>query len=410
MKLTKRTVDSLSIPEEGQAFVWDDELTGFGLRLNPSGKTYVVQARVKGTLRRVSIGRHGVITAEKAREKAKAELGKMASGVDPVTEKTREKAYSKTLRILADEYIQAHKDLKTSSIADINKHVDRSFSAWRDRPVTEITRDRVAVKFRELTERSSAQANQAFRILRALMNYARAAYRPGNKAIIVENPVDILSQTKVWNRVTPKSAKIPMDKVGMAWNCLQGLREDPAQTSISRAATDIVCFLLLTGCRWSEAAMLTWDQVDIEGKTWHLPDPKNRTPITFPLSAVTVAILEDRKQDSGFVFPSWGKTGHIKDARGLFAKVSEVSGADVTAHDLRRTFRAIAGECKIDFWKTKLLMGHKPSGDVTITHYTETSDLRYLSEEINTIANWIIAKGLEAASSKVVQLRQEAKQ
>lgn len=404
MKLTKKIVDGLPLPQKGQRFIWDQELKGFGVRLNPSGKTYIVQSRVKGIERRVSLGRHGVITADDARKKAIAELSKMLEGIDPAAEKAREKAYAKTLRELADEYIKAHGDLKASSISDINKHVNRSFVAWMDKPAVEITRDAVAVKFRELSERSSAQANQAFRVLRALLNYARAAYRPGNKPTIVENPVDILSQTKVWNRVTPKSAKIPLNEIGLAWNCLQSLREDPAQTSISRAAADIICFLLLTGCRFNEAAALKWEQVNFDQKSWHLPDPKNRTPVTFPLSDVAAAILEARKQKGPYVFASWGDTGHITVARRVTNEVSEAIGTNVSAHDLRRTFRAIAGACNIDFWKTKLLMGHKISGDVTIAHYTETSDLRYLSNEINTIAEWITAKSLEATSGNVVPI------
>lgn len=405
MKLTKRTVDGLSLPEKGQSFVWDQELKGFGVRLNPSGKTYIVQTRVKGIERRVSLGKHGVITCDDARKKAIAELSKMLDGIDPAAEKAREKAYAKTLRELADEYIKSHGDLKASSIADINKHVDRSFASWHDKPAVEITRDKVAVRFRELTEKSSAQANQAFRILRALLNYARAAYRPGNKPTIVENPVDILSQTKVWNRVAPKSAKIPLDKIGAAWNLLQSMRSDDFSTSVARTAADIICFLLLTGARWTEAATLTWDHVDLEDRTWHLPDPKNRNPVTFPLSDVAAAILEARAKDKEHVFTSWGKKGRITEARGVLKRVSGAAGADITAHDLRRTFRAIAGACSIDFWKTKLLMGHKISGDITITHYTETSDLRYLSDEINAIAEWITAKGLEAGSEKVVSLK-----
>ena len=39
-------------------------------------------------------------------------------------------------------------------------------------------------------------ADPAFRVLRALFNYARAAYRPGNEPVLVENPCDILSQTQ----------------------------------------------------------------------------------------------------------------------------------------------------------------------------------------------------------------------
>ena len=185
--------------------------------------------------------------------------------------------------------------MKASSISDINKHVDRSFSEWRDRPIIEITRDRIATKFRELSDRSHAQSNQAFRILRALLNFARAAYRPDNKPMLIENPVDILSQTKVWNRVLPKSGRIPIDKIGVVWNFLQTLRADEFSTTVGKTAADITCFLLLSGARWSEASKLTWNQVNFEDHTWHLPDPKNRIPITFPLSDMAAAILSARE-------------------------------------------------------------------------------------------------------------------
>ena len=85
-------------------------------------------------------------------------------------------------------------------------------------------------------------------------------------------------------------------------------------------------------------------------------------------------------------------------------KVSELAGSHITAHDLRRTFRAIAAECKIELWRTKLLMNHKLSGDITINAYTETQDLRYLSAEINVIGEWIRQQGMIAASNKIIPL------
>jgi integrase len=406
MKFTKTSVEGLKLPNAGERYlVWDSELPGFGLRVTPSGIMYIAQARVGGTSRRVSLGRHGVLTLHEARTRARKELSAMLEGKDPVVRKKREAAYLKTLRELADAYIKDHRDLKASSIADINKHVDRNFATWRDKPVIEITRDRVAVKFRELSDRGPAQANQAFRILRALLNYARAAFRPEGKPLLVENPVDILSQTKVWNRVRPRSGRIPTEKIGEAWNLLQILRADEWSTDIGRTAADVTCFLLLTGARWSEAAELTWDRVDLEGRTWYLPDPKNRNPVTFPLSDAAVAILAARNQDGPFVFPGWGKAGRIAEIRGTLGKVSEAIGVRITAHDFRRTFRAIAAECQIELWRTKLLMGHKLSGDVTLSAYTEKENLSYLAGEINQVAEWITAKALEAASEKVVSIR-----
>ena len=68
-KLTKRTVDAC-FPSPVRYTVWDAELKGFGLRVAPTGiKSYIVRYRVgggrKGTLRQVTLGRHGTLTRTK---------------------------------------------------------------------------------------------------------------------------------------------------------------------------------------------------------------------------------------------------------------------------------------------------------------------------------------------------------
>jgi integrase len=402
MKLTKLIVERASLPVKGQTFLWDSELKGFGLRLTPTGRVYIAQGRVKGVSRRITLGKHGVLTVQEARKKAQKELSALNEGKDPVIEKKRVVAYSKTLREITELYLKDRRDLKESSRACINKHLNKSFASWAERPVVAITRDKVATRFTELSERSPAQANQAFRNLRAILNYARAKYRPDDKPIIIENPVRILSDMKVWNRVRPRSGRIPTDKVGAAWNELQALREAPEQTAISRTLADIISFLLLTGARWNEAADLTWARVNLDEGWWYLPDPKNRNPVKFPLSQVAMDILRARPRTSKFVFPSWAASGRVIGARGVLKRVSQVAGAHITAHDLRRTFRSVAGECQLELWKAKLLMNHRLSQDVTISHYTETEDLRYLSREINMISDWITRQGMIAMSEKVV--------
>lgn len=408
MKLTKNVVEGATLPEKGQLFLWDFETRGFGVRLTPTGRTYIAQGRVNGISRRVSLGRHGVITLQEARKKAQKELSDMLGGKDPAIEKKRAEAYSKTLREIAGEYLKDRSDMKESSRADILKHVNKAFSTWADRPAVEITRDKVLEKFRELSERGPAQANQAFRNLRAILNYARAAYRPDDKPLMVENPVSVLSDTKLWNKVKPRSGRIPTNKIGKAWNTLRALRASPGETIITHILTDAVSFLLLTGARWSEMAGLAFEHIDLDEKWWDIPDPKNRVPVKFPLSKVAVEILSTRPKTSQWVFPARSGDGHIHDARGIFLKISEAVGVHVTAHDMRRTFRAIAGECGIELWRTKLLMNHRLNQDVTISHYTETQNLTYLEPEINLIGDWITRQALIARSDKVVPIRKGA--
>ena len=407
MKLTKTIVDNLALPKVGQKFIWDDDLTGFALRLTPTKKTYIAQGRVrcqgKSKERRVSLGEHGILTLQEARRKAQKALSAMNEGKDPIVEKMTAIAYAKTLREFAEDYIENKKDkLKQSSKDGILKHVNKSFSDWSDRPAANISRDAVNTRFKELSAKSHAQANQAFRVLRAIMNYARGSSYQDGKPILVENPVRVLSDLSSWHDIEPRKVKIPTDKIGHAWNALQSLREAPEQTIVSRTLVDAVSFLLLTGCRWSEMANLTWDDLNIDESWWRLVDPKNRNPVTFPLSKIACDILKARPKTEKYVFPSRINDGHIKDARSVMDKISEAGGVRVSPHDLRRTFRTIAGECNIELFKIKLLLNHKMSGDVTIRHYTETNDLRPLVNEINLISDWIIRQGKISAAGNVL--------
>jgi hypothetical protein len=106
VKLTKRGIDDITPPVEGQAFYWDDELKGFGLRVTPTRKTYVAQSRVAGRTVRVTIGPHGPLTPVKARKLARKKLGQMADGIDHNLLEKKKVAAGITLKEAYKEYIQ----------------------------------------------------------------------------------------------------------------------------------------------------------------------------------------------------------------------------------------------------------------------------------------------------------------
>ncbi len=88
-KLTKNMVERVKPDPERDLIVWDSALPGFGLRVYPSGRRkYVVQYRTKeNRQRRLVIGPHGVLTAEKAREIARDILVAVSKGGDPAADK-----------------------------------------------------------------------------------------------------------------------------------------------------------------------------------------------------------------------------------------------------------------------------------------------------------------------------------
>jgi len=410
MKLTKSKVEGLPVPETGQALHWDEELRGFGLRITPSGaRSYIVQGRVAGKTRRVTIGAHGRLTCDEARKKARVALISMDDGIDPQQEKKSKLAQAITLRDVATDYCKNRQTkkggkLKASSVADIEYHIQKTFGDWADSPIINITTEMCRDRFEEASKKSPAQANQAFRVLRALINFSIDEENPRL------NPVATLSKKRLWNRIAPRESRIPNEQIGRVWNMLMSRRGNEGVLTAGQTGADIVAFLLLTGSRWSEAAELTWDRVDLEKNTWHLPYPKNHNPVTLPLSTPLQAMLAARPRIEGnnYVFFARSKVGSLKDARFTMTEVSKLAGQHLSPHDLRRTFIAMGIRNKIEMWKLKLLTNHISEGDVTLDHYTEKSDLTYLAGEAEQIAKWVIEQAAIAAADNVVQLNKAA--
>src|SRR6516162_10858034 len=120
-KITKRTVDAVR-PSRVDRFLWDTELKGFGLKVTPAGsKVYILQYRKGGRVRvegagscnrwhptkRVTIGRHGALTPEQARDKARALSGAVTSGGDPAALVAAEKR-APTVADLAQRFLAEH--------------------------------------------------------------------------------------------------------------------------------------------------------------------------------------------------------------------------------------------------------------------------------------------------------------
>ena len=114
-RITKRTVDALKA--NGSEFtVWDDAVSGFGVRVRPTGaKSYVVVYRAgsgRGApVRRYTIATVGKIAPERARARAKVILGSVAHGHDPAGQKTTERGIP-TVAELADRFMAEHVEPK----------------------------------------------------------------------------------------------------------------------------------------------------------------------------------------------------------------------------------------------------------------------------------------------------------
>jgi aspartate/methionine/tyrosine aminotransferase len=83
-------------------------LAGFGVGAFPSGKkVYVAQYRQAGRSRRFTIGEHGPLTPDEARNEAKKRLGDVARGLDPVGQQRASRAIP-LFRDAAAEFMRTH--------------------------------------------------------------------------------------------------------------------------------------------------------------------------------------------------------------------------------------------------------------------------------------------------------------
>lgn len=418
-KMTKSFVDKVAPPEQGYAIHWDDGIKGFGLRVTAAGrKSFVAQGRVQGKAVCVTIGPYGEWTEHQAREEARQILQTMRKGIDPRDAKKKDEAVKVTLQQVTDAYVSRPGKLKDSSKAEILRHVATTFEAWQHKPIISITEDACRKRYREMLTKglrgdreggSPGQSNQAFAVLRALINFAARQYKKADGTpLITYNPVSALKDD--WVTLPERKTRIPESKIGAVWNALQQWRES-AYNRDTLASIDLIMFLLLTGARISEAAELTWDRVNLDEGWWHLPDPKNRNPVWLPLSMPAIELLTTRERVKGspFVFTTWSKAGHIRDPRDMMKKVSEVAGTKITPHDLRRSVITFGvANCGIDLHKIELLTNHVPKG-VTARHYLETSHLQYLRPEVQRLADWIEEKAriaqAVAANENVISIR-----
>ena len=389
-RLSKRFIDQITPPairangKPSQAFFRDSALHGFGLYVMSSGtKTFFVEKRVHGKVKRMNLGRYGELTPEQARNLAMQRLGAIAMGDDPSIKAMRDK--SVTLQQAFADYLLARSDLKASTIMDYRRGIEGALATWCNKPLDAITKDMVEKRHRDLGRQSPARANNTMRVLRAVFNFAQDKYeQPDGSSLFPINPVLRLSRARSWHRVEARQRVIKPHELA-AWYA--------AVLQLNLPVTrDFLVLLLLTGLRRSEAASLRWIDIDLVDNTLRIEDTKNRLPHGLPLSEPLVELLMRRREevtsDVPWVFPSPVNESHLKEPKTAMAKVSELSGVEFALHDLRRTFVTTAESLDIPAYALKQLINHKNSSDVTAGYIIASAER--LRAPMTLISNYLV--------------------
>lgn len=402
-KITKRVVDA-SEARAKDYVIWDDELPGFGLRVFASGKrSYVIQYRLAGRSRRFTIGLHGVWTPERARQEAKALLGRVAQGEDPAEEKQFDHK-SISVKELCDLYLS---DLQAglilgkggrpkkpgtviSDIGRIKRHIVPLLGTRRVKDLTkaDITKamkdviagkTRLVAKTKKLRGKSIVKggvgtATRTIGLFGGILTYAMEA------GIIDSNPVHGVRRPKDNVRVRRLSET--------EYRVLGQMLQAAAQKDAYRMTSEIIRQLALTGCRRAEMVGLQWDEADTGASCLRLIDSKEGRSVR-PIGLPVVEYLEERRRTGfgDFVFP--GRDGDT--AFGSFPnhwkKIFSGSPlADLTPHILRHSFASVANDLGFTEVTIAALVGHA-KGSVT-SNYIHTLDTALIMAA-DTIAGYI---------------------
>ncbi|MBS3849715.1 tyrosine-type recombinase/integrase [Devosia sp. BSSL-BM10] len=391
-KLTRKAVEELQ-PQAKPYTVWDSELPGFGVVVNPGGRiAFVVDYVAAGRRRRMVIGRFPILTVDQARAQARTESAKAQLGADPLQDKREAKARRDGLTVadLCDQYLEAadagkvlkrrsKTPKKASTLATDRGRVERHIKPLLGKVlvadltqrqvqqfVDDVTAGKTATKEASGNLRGVARvtggAGTAARTVGLLGGILSWGIRQGaltsNPALGVERAAD-----------KKRDRHLSPDEFRALGKALQ-----QAETEAWQAVAGIH-LLAFTGCRLGEIVRLKWSEIDLEGQVLILGDSKTGKSVR-PLGAPAQRVLARLQRTEGSEYVLTG----VRDAKRPYGsldtaidRITKAAGlTGVTAHVLRHSFASVAGDLNYSDGTIGTMVGHQ--GHSVTSRYTHRLD------------------------------------
>jgi integrase len=320
-RLTKQVIDATPFPPTGQVFVRDVELPGFALRVTQGRKSFILEKRIRGRMRRLTLGPYGPLTVEQARTLANIHVGAIAQGLDPAQVR-QDRLHEPTFADLTDQYLERHAPRKRSA-RDDRAMLQTHLAVFRTRKLTDLSRNDVARLHATVGATAPYRANRLVALLRKMFNLARdwGLYAG-------ENPATRIQFFKEESRdrfVQPE--ELP--------RLFQAIAEEP-----NSSVRGVLLTALLTGARRTEVLTMRWEDVSLTRAEWRIPQTKAGRPHLLPLPHALVTLLRRVPRVDGvpYVFPGQDGTGPLHNMKRPWDRIRTKAGIqDVRFHDLRRT-------------------------------------------------------------------------
>ena len=439
--ITKRTVDAAR-PGGRDHFIWDDEVSGFGLKVTPAGgKVYVFQYRLarpgeaeRTPARRYTVGRHGHLTPDQARKRARELAALVHQGIDPrqreldqiadrdeAARMAQEKArldgdlvFEKIAALWLEQY-ENEKDRRPSSVKlaklVVNNHLKPML---KGKPMPYIGRadlqpiiDAIPVKQRGMR--------------RAVFAYASVLFGwVAKRGDISANPLTNMAKPEA-----PKARDrvLSDEELATLWE---------ASAELGAPFGPFFRLLILTGQRRSEVAAINWAELDRATATWTIPADRAKYGVAHivPLSPEAKAEMDrlagvgatdehgreiERWPRTGYVLTTTGRTpisGITKAKNALDAQAKkDRDGETLEAwriHDLRRTVATGFQRLGIRFEVTEAVLNHISGAKGGIAGIYQRHDWKQEKRSaLDTWARHVMAVAARAGRDNVFSITPE---
>lgn len=340
-RLTRQSVAALTVPPgKADAFGWDSEVPGFGVKVSAGGsRRWVLQYRPQGqrAAKRLTIAAVDALSLDDARREARKLLAGAITGNDPHAAKAKAKATpaaALTVGDLATRYLDhCATRQREGTLYQTRLHLTKHWQPLHALAADRVRRADVAAQLATLAGTSGGvSANRSRAALSALYSWAIGS------GLVEMNPVvGTLKQAEE----RPRERVLTDAELHAIWH---GCKDD--------AHGRITKLLMLTAQRREEVGGLSDDEIDYGAAVWTLPAErsKNHRAHDIPLSAPALAILRDAprvdgrrflfgERDSGF--SGWSRSKLRLGERLTKAKTPV---PEWTLHDLRRTAATVMAD------------------------------------------------------------------
>lgn len=379
MKLTKRSIESLATTGKRYA-VFDDDLTGFAVRVGVSGDRsfYLVYRAGKGrsaAKKWLRLGAFPTMTVEQARGIAKIKAGQVAIGEDPAEQVKEDKAALTVKAALSLFFEQHDAKIKPSTSKAYHRIAEQRVIPDMGKLKVAAVQHRHVAALHHAMRETRYQANRCAALLSKFFGWCeKNGYRERGS-----NPVAGLEKYEEQKRKAFMGQK-ELEALGTAFKVMEANGYTDPKTGKTTVLDPTIAaalkMLLFTGARCMEILTLKWEYIDTKKGLANLPDSKTGAK-SLHLPPPALALLESLPRVSEYCFPGRRGTGHIVNAKDTWKRLLITAGLPHgdrgwRIHDLRHAYASYAASSGKSLPVIGAILGHTQAA--TTQRYAHLSD------------------------------------